>query len=216
MIRGQEREQKLLVDSIIEVGGIAEDALALLERALKDRNDERTKDVAEYSDEIKARSRECEREALKIILLHHPVARDLRLITAAIRMSNDLERIGDNAGDIGEILPFFKNLSLAQQSGLIDMATEVKKMVQNAVDALLEGSEEKAEEVVENDDVVDNLFLKAKNNMVEVIRENAPDADEAPDILMVAKYFERMGDHAVSFASYVGWMISGSDKWLSE
>lgn len=204
MIRGQEREQRILIDSIIEVGGIAEEALTLLEDNLAGRGDNED-DIAKYSDEIKSRCRECEREALRIILLHHPVARDLRLITAAIRITNDLERIGDNAGDIGEILPFFKNRSLVQSVGLLDMAREVKSMVLTAVDALLESSSEKSEKVIKSDDVVDGLFIKAKNKLVEIIRENVPDADEAPDLLMVAKYFERMGDHAVSFASYVLW-----------
>lgn len=215
MIRGQEREQRILIDSIIEVGGIAEEALTLLEDNLAGRGDNED-DIAKYSDEIKSRCRECEREALRIILLHHPVARDLRLITAAIRITNDLERIGDNAGDIGEILPFFKNRSLVQSVGLLDMAREVKSMVLTAVDALLESSSEKAEKVIKSDDVVDGLFIKAKNKLVEIIRENVPDADEAPDLLMVAKYFERMGDHAVSFASYVLWSESGNDKWLSK
>lgn len=215
MIRGQEREQRILIDSIIEVGGIAEEALTLLEDNLAGRGDNED-DVAKYSDEIKSRCRECEREALRIILLHHPVARDLRLITAAIRITNDLERIGDNAGDIGEILPFFKNRDLVQSVGLLDMAREVKSMVLTAVDALLESSSEKAEKVIKSDDVVDGLFIKAKNKLVEIIRENVPDADEAPDLLMVAKYFERMGDHAVSFASYVLWSESGNDKWLSK
>lgn len=215
MIRGQEREQRILIDSIIEVGGITEEALTLLEDNLAGRGDNED-DIAKYSDEIKSRCRECEREALRIILLHHPVARDLRLITAAIRITNDLERIGDNAGDIGEILPFFKNRSLVQSVGLLDMAREVKSMVLTAVDALLESSGEKAEKVIKSDDVVDGLFIKAKNKLVEIIRENVPDADEAPDLLMVAKYFERMGDHAVSFASYVLWSESGNDKWLSK
>ncbi len=215
MIRGQEREQRILIDSIIEVGGIAEEALTLLEDNLAGRGDNED-DIAKYSDEIKSRCRECEREALRIILLHHPVARDLRLITAAIRITNDLERIGDNAGDIGEILPFFKNRSLVQSVGLLDMAREVKSMVLTAVDALLESSSEKSEKVIKSDDVVDGLFIKAKNKLVEIIRENVPDADEAPDLLMVAKYFERMGDHAVSFASYVLWSESGNDKWLSK
>lgn len=215
MIRGQEREQRILIDSIIEVGGIAEEALTLLEDNLAGRGDNED-DVAKYSDEIKSRCRECEREALRIILLHHPVARDLRLITAAIRITNDLERIGDNAGDIGEIIPFFKNRDLVQSVGLLDMAREVKSMVLTAVDALLESSSEKAEKVIKSDDVVDGLFIKAKNKLVEIIRENVPDADEAPDLLMVAKYFERMGDHAVSFASYVLWSESGNDKWLSK
>lgn len=215
MIRGQEREQRILIDSIIEVGGIAEEALTLLEDNLAGRGDNED-DIAKYSDEIKSRCRECEREALRIILLHHPVARDLRLITAAIRITNDLERIGDNAGDIGEILPFFKNRDLVQSVGLLDMAREVKSMVLTAVDALLESSSEKAEKVIKSDDVVDGLFIKAKNKLVEIIRENVPDADEAPDLLMVAKYFERMGDHAVSFASYVLWSESGNDKWLSK
>lgn len=215
MIRGQEREQRILIDSIIEVGGIAEEALTLLEDNLAGRGDNED-DIAKYSDEIKSRCRECEREALRIILLHHPVARDLRLITAAIRITNDLERIGDNAGDIGEILPFFKNRSLVQSVGLLDMAREVKSMVLTAVDALLESSSEKSEKVIKSDDVVDGLFIKAKSKLVEIIRENVPDADEAPDLLMVAKYFERMGDHAVSFASYVLWSESGNDKWLSK
>ncbi len=215
MIRGQEREQRILIDSIIEVGGITEEALTLLEDNLAGRGDNED-DIAKYSDEIKSRCRECEREALRIILLHHPVARDLRLITAAIRITNDLERIGDNAGDIGEILPFFKNRSLVQSVGLLDMAREVKSMVLTAVDALLESSSEKSEKVIKSDDVVDGLFIKAKNKLVEIIRENVPDADEAPDLLMVAKYFERMGDHAVSFASYVLWSESGNDKWLSK
>ena len=215
MIRGQEREQRILIDSIIEVGGIAEEALTLREDNLAGRGDNED-DIAKYSDEIKSRCRECEREALRIILLHHPVARDLRLITAAIRITNDLERIGDNAGDIGEIHPFFKNRSLVQSVGLLDMAREVKSMVLTAVDALLESSSEKSEKVIKSDDVVDGLFIKAKNKLVEIIRENVPDADEAPDLLMVAKYFERMGDHAVSFASYVLWSESGNDKWLSK
>ncbi len=216
MIRMQEREQRLLVDSIIELGGLTEEALCLLESGIEQKDSESIQKLHEYSSEIRSRARECERDAIKIILLHHPVARDLRLITSAIRMSNDLERIGDNAGDIGEVIPFIKNRSIQEEAGILDMCSLVVSMLKNALDALVESSLEKARMVVASDDTVDAAFLKAKNSVIEMIRKAEPDADEAPDVLMVVKYLERMGDHAASFASYVGWDISGDDNWLTK
>ena len=214
MIRMQEREQRLLVNSIIELGGLTEEALCMLRSGIEQEDNISMKKLQEYSSEIRSRARECERDAIKIILLHHPVARDLRLITSAIRMSNDLERIGDNAGDIGEVIPFIKNKNILKEASILEMCDLVDDMLKDALDALVESSLDKARMVAASDDAVDDAFLKAKNCAIEMIRQAETDADEAPDVLMVAKYLERMGDHAASFASYVGWNVSGDDNWL--
>ena len=216
MINGLDIEQGIVFKALAELGGQVEEELGLLlECFLVETNKaDKLKKVAEYASNIKARSRDIESECLKVLLRHHPVARDLRVISAATKISTDLERIGDNGGDISEIIPFVADSSFFTELGLIKMGEDVKKMVSGAVDAFVSGDIEKAKSIIISDDIVDNAFISAKAKISEIIKKGEKNADEAPDLLMIAKYFERMGDHAVSLARYVGWSVEGKDDWL--
>lgn len=216
MENGLDRELGVVFNSLAELGGLVEEELNLLLSSFLGNNSENIKRISQYAFDIKGRSRDIESECLKVLLRHHPVARDLRVISAATRISTDLERIGDNACDISEILPFIAHSSYFMQLGLIEMGRNVKKMVTQAVDAFISEDIEKAMEIISSDDTIDSCFIDAKQKIAEIIRSGEKDADEAPDLLMIAKYFERMGDHAVSLARYVGWSVDGGDMWLQD
>ncbi len=214
MKNGLDIEQGIVYRALAELGGLVEEELDLLLEAFSPKGSSLEK-IANYSSEIKARSRDIESECLKVLLRHHPVAKDLRIISAATKISTDLERIGDNAGDIAEIIPFILDPAFFEELDLINMAKNVKKMVSGAVDSFVSGDLEKAKKIILFDDVVDDAFVFAKTKISQIIKNADRNADEAPDLLMIAKYLERMGDHAVSLARYVGWSVDGKEDWLN-
>ena len=165
--------------------------------------------------QIDEKEREIEALCLRLLLKRQPVARDLRTISSAMKMIMDIERIGDNAGDIAEIIPFLSGDELSQRIGLDRMCGEVSDMVAGAIDAFVHSDVEKARSVISSDDIVDQSFVAAKEMITEMIRKGDKDAAEAPDLLMIAKYFERMGDHAASLARWVLNAHDASGDWLN-
>ncbi len=214
MENGLDIEQERVFKSLAELGGLVEEELdILLDKFIS--NSGNLDKVVMYSFQIKARSRDIESECLKVLLRHHPVARDLRIISAATRISTDLERIGDNAGDIAEIIPFISHFAFFENLRLAKMATTVREMVTGAIDAFISADVGKANDIILSDDVVDEAFVFAKRGISRIIKNGDENAEEAPDLLMIAKYLERMGDHAVSLARYVGWSVDGNEYWLT-
>lgn len=214
MLNGLDIEQERLYKALAELGGLVEEEMELLLDSFS-RSQSNLKEIPRLALEIKTRSRDIEAECLKILLRHHPVAKDLRIISAATKISTDLERIGDNACDISEVIPFIADVGFFEELKLISMGKEVMKMVTGAVDAFVSSSLDRAKKIIMSDDIVDDAFIFAKNKISEIIKNGEKNADEAPDLLMIAKYFERMGDHAVSLARYVGWSIDANDDWLT-
>ncbi len=203
MRTGFDDELEVLYVDMIRMGSLAEESLSLVAVALS-RNGERNLDrIEELSRIIDEKEREIENLCLKLLLRRQPVARDLRTISSAMKMIVDIERIGDNAGDISEMLKFISSPILPSAVGLDVMSRKVIDMVTAAVDAFVKSDARKAEQVIAGDDAVDGCFVDAKEKITELIRKASPEAEEAPDLLMIAKYLERMGDHAASLARWV-------------
>ena len=162
--------------------------------------------------EIDQQEREIESLCMKLLLQQQPVARDLRMVSSALKMISDMERIGDQAADIAEITRHIGGAPLPGQVRLKEMAQAAAKMVAGSVDAFVKRDLNLAGSVIQYDDVVDELFVRIKEELTELIRRDASSAEEALDLLMIAKYLERIGDHAVNLAEWVEYSITGNKK----
>ena len=199
-----------LNDSLLEMGALIEKTISLTSQALIEQDIELAKKVLETESDIDQKEKDIEALCLKLLLQQQPVAKDLRLISAALKMITDMERIGDQAADISEIIvmmdgaPYIKKLVHIPQ-----MATATVKMVSESIDAFVKKDLELAQSVIEYDDVVDELFDKVKFDLIELIRADSANGEQAIDLLMIAKYFERIGDHACNIAEWVVFSITG-------
>ncbi len=202
----------VLNSKLIEMGELCENAIQSSVKALLDGNTAAAKAAASLDDEIDHKEREIESICLKLILSQQPVAGDLRQISSALKMITDIERIGDQAADIAEIVPHLKGHTPAECVGIKNMSEEVIKMVTSSIDAYVKKDIELAQRVIKNDDIVDDYFLKIKSSLVDVISEKKQDGEYAIDLLMIAKYFERIGDHATNIAEWVEFSITGVHK----
>jgi len=206
-----DEQLKELNNMLIEMGALVETAIALTTQALREQNTELAKKVIAYDDEIDQKEKNIEALCLKLLLRQQPVAKDLRLISAALKMITDMERIGDQAADIAEITmlltgtPFLKTLEHIPQ-----MAHATVKMVTDSIDAYVKKDLELAFAVIKYDDVVDDLFDMVRADLIEFIRTDASSSEQAMDLQMIAKYFERIGDHAVNIAEWVVFSITGT------
>ena len=156
--------------------------------------------------------REIESICLKLLLQQQPVARDLRQISAALKMITDMERIGDQAEDIAEIITFLNGRTGEECHDIRNMAEATIKMVTDSVNAYVQQDLSIAESVAAYDDVVDNCFDRVKSTLIQMIAENTADGEYALDLLMIAKYFERIGDHAVNIGEWVEFSVTGVHK----
>jgi len=156
--------------------------------------------------------RDIESRCMKLLLHQQPVARDLRLISAALKMITDMERIGDQAEDIAEIVTFLKGRSMEGMELIEEMARETIGMVTSSVDAFVKKDVELAQKVIAQDDVVDDYFSQVKHGIITLIAENSADGEFALDLLMISKYFERIGDHASNIAEWVIYSVTGTHK----
>ena len=202
-------ELEALKCSVIMLGSMAEEGLKVLIEALKSHDEESLGILAENSRWIAEKERSIESDCLRLLLRRQPVARDLRTISSALRIVSDIDRIGDNSADIAEIIPFLKEDGSAERIGLDSMAGDVKRILNQAIDSFVHMDSVQAESAIGMDDVIDSAFVEAKNRITLMIREGEDDAEEAPDLLMIAKYLERMADHAVSIAQWVIWSLDG-------
>lgn len=207
-----DEQLELLNKKMTEMGAECESIIALAAEALLSGNTADAKKAMEQGHSIDQMEREIENICLKLLLQQQPVARDLRVISAALKMITDMERIGDQAEDIAEIIIFLNGRTGAECHGIRKMAEATIKMVTDSVDAYVRRDLKLAEEVCKYDDVVDNDFSQIKKTLIEMIAENPLDGEYALDILMIAKYFERIGDHAVNIAEWVGFSVTGVHK----
>ena len=175
---------------------------------------ELAKNAIAFDNEIDEQEKEIENLCLKLLLQQQPVARDLRLISAALKMITDMERIGDHAADISEITIQLSNEKYIKKlEHISQMAKETTVMVVKSIDAFVSKNLDLAHEVIESDDVVDDLFDKVKNELIELINKDTKNGEQATDLLMIAKYFERIGDHATNIAEWVIFSITGEHKF---
>lgn len=192
-----------------EMGGLCENVIALSAKALLDGDLEIAKKVAPIDQKIDQMEREIETICLRLLLQQHPVARDLRQISAALKMITDMERIGDQAEDIAEIIIELGDRSNQEFYDIRAMAEATINMVTNSISAYVEQDLCLANAVVACDDIVDDYFSRIKASLIKMIRENRADGEYELDLLMIAKYFERIGDHAVNIAQWVAFSITG-------
>ena len=199
-----------LHQEMIAMGGLCEKAIALSAKALLEGNRSLTLDVPRLSAQIDQHERDIESLCFKLLMRQQPVARDLRVIFAALKMVTDMERIGNQSADIAEIIAT-ANISAKDESIPIhEMAVATIKMVSDSIEAFIKQDLDIASAVVAYDDVVDGCFDKAKRALIRRVTDAEADGEYALDLLMIAKYFERIGDHAVNIAQWVRFSITGS------
>ena len=197
---------------LIEMGAMCEEAIASAVKALTTNDIKLAHKVKSTANLIDQMERDIESRCMKLLLHQQPVARDLRAISAALKMITDMERIGDQAEDIAEIVISIGNHTMDGLEIIEQMARETVKMVTDSVDAFVKKDVELAQEVIRRDDIVDSYFLKVKHDIINLISENPADGGFALDLLMISKYFERIGDHATNIAEWVIYSVTGMHK----
>lgn len=205
-----DRQLVQLNNELIEMGGMIEKAISDTVKALVNQDIELASNVIEYDEEIDHQEREIEQLCLKLLLQQQPVAKDLRLISAALKMITDMERIGDHATDISEItIELSKESYIKKLDHIQQMAKETMVMLVQSVEAFVNKDMDKARAVIVHDDVVDDLFNKVKAELIAMIHEDVNAGEQASDLLMAAKYFERIGDHTTNISEWVIFSITG-------
>ncbi len=195
-----------------QMGAECEELIALVAKALLKGDVEGARKAKGQGREIDQMEREIEAICLKLLLQQQPVAKDLRVISAALKMITDMERIGDQAEDIAEIIAFLDGRTGEECHDIRLMAEATIKMVTDSIDAYVKQDLELAKSVSDYDDVVDDAFDRVKQTLIKMISENTADGEYALDLLMIAKYFERIGDHAVNIAEWVEFSVTGVHK----
>ena len=197
---------------IIEMGAMCEEAIAAAARSLAAGDVALARRVKANSSAIDQMERDIESRCMKLLLHQQPVARDLRLISAALKMITDMERIGDQAEDIAEIVTFLRGHTMEGVELIEEMARATIEMVTCSVDAFVKKDVALAEQVIAQDDVVDDYFSRMKCGILALIGKNAADGEFALDLLMISKYLERIGDHAANIAEWVIYSVTGTHK----
>lgn len=211
-----DRQLEELNDELIEMGSLIEKAIEMGISALVKQDVEKAKQAIEFDNEIDRQEKTVESLCMKLLLQQQPVAKDLRLISAALKMITDMERIGDHAADISEMTIQMAGSTYEKNDINIDlikeMAKETTNMVIKSVDAFVNKDLELARYVIVRDDIVDDFFAQFKKQLIGIINANVKNGEQATDMLMVAKYFERIGDHATNIAEWVIYSITGEHE----
>ena len=205
-----DEQLELLNRELIEMGALCERSLKIIVDELLSGDMTHNEDVIQAEATIDQKERDIEQLCLKLLLQQQPVARDLRQISAALKMITDMERIGDQTQDIAEILNYGTLGALYHDHVLVQMAKATMQMVTGSVDAYVRKDVALAETVMRQDDEVDRLFLREREELIAIIAADPQSGEIALDQMMIAKYFERIGDHAVNIANWVYFSITGS------
>jgi len=202
-----------LNNKIIEMGALTEHSISSAVEALLTQNIELAATVGDDERESDKKEREIETLCYDLLLRQQPVARDLRVISAALKMVTDMERIADQAEDIAEITKHLAGAEFIKQpEDITRMAEATKKMLKESIDSFVRRDLILAMAVLEHDDVVDELFMTIRGDLIDLIHENPKNGEQALDLLMIAKYLERIGDHASNIAEWVIFMITGEHR----
>lgn len=205
-----EKQLNTLNQQMVQMGSMVEQSIEMAVSALVTKDSEKARNVIEYAADVSNQERQIEGMCMKLLLCQQPVASDLRMISSALKMITDMERIAVQSAEISELTirmeetPYIKKLEHVQQ-----MAKETILMVVKSIDAFVNKDLELAQEVISMDDVVDDLFIKIKQELIGLINQDASNGEQATDLLMIGKYFERIGDHAVNIAQWVTFSITG-------
>ena len=213
MRNGFDRQLMQLNNELIRMGNLIEQAINEAIAALVKKDVKRAQKTIDFDQQINEQERVVESLCLKLLLKQQPVAKDLRLISSALKMITDMERIGDHAADISEITLYLaKNGEGKQVEAIESMAQETIDMVIKCVEAFVNRDIKLAHAVIKQDDTVDALFMKVKQEVIKMINERAENGEWEVDLLMMAKYFERIGDHATNIAEWVIFAITGQHQ----
>ena len=205
-----DQQPALLNRALIEMGALCEEGIALAAKALLTGDVSLAEKVAPLDREIDQKERSIESQCLKLLLQQQPVARDLRQISAALKMITDMERIGDQAEDIAEIVCTVPRHGPETMDIVRKMATSAIQMVTESIEAFVKSDIMLARKVVSDDDIVDGCFDQVKKALIARIAADPGDGEYAVDLLMIAKYFERIGDHATNIAEWVIFSVTGA------
>ena len=201
-----------LNNDLITMGALCEKAISDAVKALLDSDEKLIDKIHDTEKEIDRKEREIESLCMKLLLQQQPVARDLRTISSALKMITDMERIGDQADDIGELVRFCNLNDSECRKDISAMSEAVSAMVKGSIDAFVKKDIEAAKAVIDSDDIVDDLFIKIKCDIIRMIAEDPTSGENAIDIVMTAKYLERIGDHATNIAEWVEYSLTGSHE----
>lgn len=208
-----DKELQQLNTEIIKMGTLIEKAIEDAVRALKRRDCNLAREIIDFDTEIDDKEKEIQSMCLKLLRQHQPVAKDLRLISAALKMITDMERIGDQAADISELTLLLAQSNFTTNIDKMEkMAEATVKMVNESINAFVNKDLELAKKVIAYDDVVDDLFCEFKSDLIKLIQDDKDSGESAIDLIMVAKYFERIGDHTTNIAEWVVFSITGEEK----
>lgn len=207
-----ERQLEELHVQLITMGSLCEKAISLSARAIQGEGKTLSRLVFDTDKEIDAKEREIETQCMSLLLHQHPVARDLRQISSALKMVSDMERIGDQAADIADLALYIDQEAVCASVDIVGIADETVKMVTESVDAFVKKDLDLCRKVIDEDDIVDNAFNQIKEQLAELIYGGKLEAKAGLDLLMTAKYFERIGDHAVNIAEWVEYSITGEHR----
>lgn len=210
-----DKQLEALNNEMIQMGSDIEEAIGMAVAALMQMDKKKAQAAIAFDDTIDRQEKKIESMCLALLLRQQPVAGDLRVVSSALKMITDMERIGDHAADISEITLMLADMpKLTKLSIIPEMAKETIAMVIESIEAFVEKRADKAQEVLKHDDVVDALFMQLRKAIIEKIRENPEAGEQVTDLLMIGKYFERIGDHATNIAEWVIFSITGEHESL--
>lgn len=203
------RQLDELNTALIKMGAMCEEAISGAAKSLSSGDISLAISVKENGSEIDRIERDIEQRCMKLLLHQQPVAKDLRQVSAALKMITDMERIGDQAEDIAEIITSLGARTTADVQTINKMSEATVKMVTDSIDAFVHSDVVAAQAVIDSDSIVDDYFDQIKYSIIEVIADNRSDGEYALDLLMIAKYLERIGDHATNIAEWVIYSVTG-------
>ena len=204
-----DRQLRELEEELFDMGSMCQQAVAFSGAVLIGDDETLREQVCSLEMEIDKKDRQIENICTGLLLRQTPVAGDLRFVSAALKIVSDMERIGDQAADIAELSRYISEKPLLEKVHISDICCVVMNMVTDSVEALVKKDEILARKVIGDDDIADELFVRIKEELVSLIQENMTEPQEILDLLMAAKYFERVGDHAVNIAEWVEFIVTG-------
>jgi len=207
-----DRQLEQLHDEMIKMCAMCECVISKASKCLEKREEKLIIEIFEIDKQIDEMEREIENLCMRLLLQQQPVAGDLRTVSSALKMISDMERIGDQASDIAEILKHIETVDVKSKVHINDMAKATIKMVSDSTMSFVNNDLDGARQVVGDDDIVDDLFVKVKQEITELLRTGEQSGEFCLDLLMIAKYFERIGDHATNIAEWVIYSIIGKHK----
>ena len=201
-----------LNNELIKMGALCEEAISCAVKYLSSNDENMKVSCIEADKEIDQKERDIETLCMRLLLHQQPVAKDLRVISSALKMISDMERIGDQASDIAEMAEYTAVDAVQSKVHIIDMAAATIKMVTESVDSFVKKDINAARAVIKHDSIVDGLFDKVKGELIDAVQQRSANAETLIDMLMIAKYLERIGDHAENIAEWVIYSITGEHE----